>query len=102
MEKEDNRKYYKVLPDNLEEYTIVDENNVLIVTELEHKIHAEVICEELNNLRNDVEYWKSVALRKQKFIDTLFNYIMKLKKDNPNMKDERADKILKEYEDMKL
>lgn len=75
MEKEDNRKYYKVLPDNLEEYTIVDENNVLIVTELEHKIHAEVICEELNNLCNDVEYWKSVALREQEFIDTLFNYI---------------------------
>lgn len=68
------KKYYKVLPDNLEEYTIVDENNVLIVTELEHKIHAEVICEELNNLRNDVEYWKSVALREQELTSNSLNH----------------------------
>ena len=43
------------IPRHLGEYTIVDENNVLIVTELEHKIHAEVICEELNSLRNENE-----------------------------------------------
>lgn len=59
------KEYYKILPDNLGEYTVVDENNILIITELEHRIHAEVICEELNNVRNECEYWKSVALHEQ-------------------------------------
>lgn len=59
------KEYYKVLSDNLGEYSVVDEDNVLIITELEHRIHADVICEELNNLRADCEYWKSVALHEQ-------------------------------------
>lgn len=69
------KKYYKVLSDNLGEYSIVDENNYLIITELEHKIHAEVMCEELNNLRNDAEYWKSVALYEQELINKQINHV---------------------------
>lgn len=69
------KKYYKVLSDNLGEYSIVDENNFLIITELEHKIHAEVMCEELNNLRNDAEYWKSVALHEQELINKQINHV---------------------------
>lgn len=59
------KEYYKILPDNIGEYSVVDENNIMIITELDYKIHAETIAEELNTLRNELEYWKSIALHEK-------------------------------------
>ena len=55
------KEYYKIINDNLGEYSVVDENNIIIVTELEHRVHAEAMCDELNTLRNELEYWKNIS-----------------------------------------
>lgn len=90
MEKEDNRKYLYELHKS-------------VLRDLDGKeLPGYEAVKILNQQREQIKELEKQVELKQKFIDTLFNYIMKLKKDNPDMKDERADKILKEYEDMKL
>ena len=87
MEKEDNRKYLYELHKS-------------VLRDLDGKeLPGYEAVKILNQQREQIKELEKQVELKQKFIDTLFNYIMKLKKDNPDMKDERADKIFKEFED---
>lgn len=69
--------YYKIIKDEFDEYTIVDESNVIILTELERKIDAEVMCIALEDLRDELEYYKSIAQKNSKENIKLKNIIHK-------------------------
>lgn len=49
---------YKVISDNLGEYNVVSKDNVIVATEIQHRITAETFCEELNILAEENEQLK--------------------------------------------
>ena len=49
---------YKVVKDNLGEYSIITKDNVMIVTEIPYKSIADTVCRELNLLYFETEELK--------------------------------------------
>jgi regulator of replication initiation timing len=49
---------YKIISDNLGEYSVVSKDNVIVATEIQHRITAETFCEELNILAEENEQLK--------------------------------------------
>lgn len=44
---------YKVIADNLGEYSVLTKDNELVVTEIQNKITAECFCDKLNEMHNE-------------------------------------------------
>lgn len=49
---------YKVVQDNLGEYSVLRPDNSIVCTELQYKVTAELFCDELNELNNENEQLK--------------------------------------------
>ena len=75
---------YKVISDNLGEYSVITKDNVIVSTEIQHRITAETFCEELNILADENEQLKEENKelkernnRQAKQLNNLYNLIEK-------------------------
>ena len=66
---------YKVISDNLGEYSVVSKDNVLVATEIQHRITAETFCEELNILAEENEQLKQSNKDAWNLIRFIYNEI---------------------------
>ena len=57
-----NEKGYKIVADNLGEYSILRADGTIVSTEIQDKIFAESVLDELNELYEEKDYWKKRAL----------------------------------------
>lgn len=56
---------YKVIADNLGEYSVLTKDNELVVTEIQNKITAECFCDKLNEMHkeNSLMYKQGMELQ---------------------------------------
>ena len=66
---------YKVISDNLGEYSVVSKDNVIVATEIQHRITAETFCEELNILAEENEQLKQSNKDAWNLIRFIYNEI---------------------------
>lgn len=53
-------KQYKVVADDLGEYSVLRGDNSIVITEIQHKVTAEVFCDELNELSDENDELKEI------------------------------------------
>ena len=66
---------YKIISDNLGEYSVVSKDNVIVATEIQHRITAETFCEELNILAEENEQLKQSNKDAWNLIRFIYNEI---------------------------
>lgn len=49
------KKQYKVAADNLGEYSVLRHDGSIVLTEIERKAQAELFCDELNDLLEEIK-----------------------------------------------
>lgn len=89
---------YKVVQDNLGEYSVLRPDNSIVCTELQYKATAELFCDELNELNNENE-----QLKRADNLCECETEIMKLKEKFKELKSKVDDKeVAVEVETEKL
>lgn len=89
---------YKVVQDNLGEYSVLRPDNSIVCTELQYKATAELFCDELNELNNENE-----QLKRADNLCECETEIMKLKEEFKELKSKVDDKeVAVEVETEKL
>ena len=54
-------KYYKVVADNLGEYSVLRPDDSIVSTEIQNKAEAELFCDELNELLKELKVYRNIA-----------------------------------------
>lgn len=53
-------KQYKIISDNLGEYSVLRPNGSIVITEIQYKVEAELFCDELNELNDENKELKEI------------------------------------------
>ena len=83
-----NQRYYKVVADNLGEYSILTNDDILLVTEIQHYVTAETVNEELNCIAVNADYHRMMHEQCKKDSLALLEQNEKLKRENELLSDE--------------
>ena len=87
------KKQYKIMVDNLGEYSVLRPDGSIVSTEIKNKAEAELFCDELNNLlKENIELqgkassWKITASEEIFEQGELIKQISEVKKENEELK----------------
>ena len=81
-----NQRYYKVVADNLGEYSILTNDDILLVTEIQHYVTAETVNDELNCIAVNADYYRRMHDKFEKEVLQLSEKNKELMKENEQLK----------------
>ena len=98
------KKQYKIMTDNLGEYSVLRPNGSIVSTEIKNKTEAELFCDELNELlKENIELkgkassWKITASEEISEKAELIKQIAELKEENKKLEQIVVDYIKRIY-----
>lgn len=99
-----NKKQYKIMADNLGEYSVLRPDGSMVATEIQYKEEAEFFCDELNELlKENIELqgkassWKITASEEISEKAELIKQIAELKEENKKLEQIVFDYIKRIY-----
>lgn len=88
-----NQRYYKVVADNLGEYSILTNDDILLVTEIQDRVIAETVNEELNCIAVNADYHMRMHDKFKKEVLQLSEKNKELMKENKQLKSDNKSYV---------